>query len=174
MNSLRWTIAIHEAAHAVACIALGGRVSSVEVLSDCGGCNMIELSPDRLAFAAAAGPRAEYLADEFDPPVMPEPITAKMPEAIADDSTEPAPATTLPMEPIAVHDDERIALWAISGHFGEPDSWARRVRFAYHVADQLITANRDHVVEIAKALYLRSRLNANDIEQITEPMELVA
>ena len=166
----RWRTACHEAGHAVAGSELGGRISGLALTENGGGLAGIQgLTGDRHCFMTAAGPAAEYLAAEYDAPELPtaeptppEPVTADDPPTrfafnVARYGTHPEQYQT---------DDRVIAEWAISGRESEPESWAKRVAFAKHVASDIIEKNVGTVMRVATELYIRGRLTRVEIETL--------
>jgi hypothetical protein len=72
MSNDRWLTAIHESAHAVAAITLGGRCSRLVLHDDGGGAAFIdELSPTDDAIATAAASAAEELLGNTPAPEAP-------------------------------------------------------------------------------------------------------
>src|SRR5690349_20593175 len=72
-----WRTAVHEAAHAVCAVAQNGRAHFAAV-DDGGVCSCECNSQDANAFMYAAGPEAEYLADEFSAPELVEVATVEV------------------------------------------------------------------------------------------------
>jgi hypothetical protein len=174
MLDSRWKTSCHEAGHAVAALELGGRALGVCLLSEGGGlCQNDELDGTRNAFAAAAGPAAERLADEHP---VPDVITDQTPvnvdelENLPVFASAPAIACQMARSPKTRrqydHDDRIIALWAIGGTESAPDCWGRRVEFARQVAAELVERNTAAIVAIAKELFQRSSLSETEIKTL--------
>lgn len=171
MTGERWTAAIHEAAHAVAAIELGGRVEGLVVTTHgTGGCTFDRLLADRAAFAVAAGSIAEHLAGQHTPPPVDavEPVV-ELPAGASgrgfdflsrEANRQPGDRWTHPS------DDQSLARWAIGGREDDPESWAGRVAFAKRVATQIVERNADRIVLVATELYRHGRLTEIDINNL--------
>lgn len=171
-RSDRWRTAIHEAAHAVAGLRLGGRVDGLLLVADGGLAHCDELSPDNHAFMTAAGPNAERLADEYDAPDGPlasykEIATNELPEGTSNDFAWSCSfADVQGVSQTAKSDARTLAEWAITSHEHEPESWARRVTFAKRVAAELVDRNADAIARIAERLFIQGRLTGDEIKSL--------
>ena len=167
----RWRTAVHEAGHAVACVELGGRCSGLALFPTGGGLAGTQgLFGDKHAFMTASGHAAEILATEYSAPELPVVETAA-PEPSIDTIGEPSwfsfNTARYEEQPERYETDQRtLALWSIAGREEDPDSWARRVRFAHHVADQIVKANATRIVRLAAELFVKNRLSRVEIETL--------
>ena len=169
-SSDRWRTAIHEAGHAIAGHELGGRCVGLALREDGGLASVYDLHGSTFAYMVAAGPAAEYLATKHPAPEMPpadvitrEPIDPADSEA----SRFEFAVARAAIQPTHYQSDARsIALWAITSHEDDPDSWSRRVRFARHVADEIVERNVDRIVRLASELFIRGRLSRVEIESL--------
>lgn len=169
----RWRIACHEAGHAVACLALGGQCSGVMLHVD-GGFAMVDgLYQDREAYAIASGPAAERLAEQFDAPMC-EPIP--LAEVAANPPIDGDPifsrwtsvADVSGVNGGSESDDRKLALWSIEGRESEPDTWVRRLKFARHISNQIIEANREAILRVARELFERGAITGETVKQLFE------
>lgn len=167
----RWRVACHEAGHCVASLELGGSCDGA-ILTAAGGRAFVDgTHGDRDAWMIAAGAVSEALADDHSPPVC-EPVT---PEEIAAGRIESdnrefvtaaffADVNAVPST--AKSDSRRLAEWSITGHEDQPEAWARRVTFAKRVAGQIVEANADAILRIARALYTAGKLTGDEITEL--------
>jgi len=165
----RWTVAVHESAHCIAAIRLGGRCHSAEIAADgdTGFARCDELGPDRYAFMAASGPGAEYLADEYSPPDLPLAVPVPIGESLtADVPTFAMSHSQLATLALSQSDEMVIAAWAVRDHEGDFDSWSRRARFCHYVAAEIVSDNVALIVAVATELFRRGRLDAAEILEI--------
>jgi hypothetical protein len=171
----RWLMSLHESAHGVTAIALGGRCCGAAILDDGlnGLCQTDELLGDREMWMVAAGPAAERLAAEYPIPdveIDQTTISAEQIENLPVFATAPTiacqMARTSDMRQQYASDDRRLALWAISGHESEPDTWLRRVEFARQMAAELIERNAAAIVAVATKLFEKSSLSENEIKSL--------
>lgn len=172
----RWRTSLHEAGHAVASIVFGGRALGVCLLSEGGGlCQSDELDRTRSAFMIASGAAAERLTAEYPVPDLKTDhttVTVDEIENLSVFSSAPTLACQMVRSPdTRKHfddDDRRLALWAIFGNESDPDSWARRVQFARHMAENLIERNALAIVRIATALFEKSSLSETEIKKLVD------
>ena len=169
----RWVVACHESAHAIAGHVLGGRLSGLALTANGGLAGVEGLHGDRHAFMTAAGPAAEHLASEHPAPELPvddDEHVGDRTATVADDLD--SLRMGLHVARFGSHpgeypsDDRSLALWAITSHEDDPDSWARRIRFARHVADEIIVKNAGTVLRVATELFIRGRLSRVEIENL--------
>ena len=167
----RWRIACHEAGHAVACLALGGQCNGVMLHVD-GGLAMVDgLYQDREAYMIASGPAAERLAEQCDAPMC-EPIPFN--EVAANPPIDGDPmfsrwTTVADVSGVnggSESDDRKLALWSIEGRESEPDTWVRRLKFARHISNQIIEANREAILRVARELFKNGVLTGPAITQL--------
>jgi hypothetical protein len=159
----RWTVSIHEAGHAVAAFTLTGTRVVATLHENGGGAAWLltEMPPTDNAIMTAAGPLAEPLAERYAAPEIPQPV-----EGTAQ-STPPALPTLESVgtaETVAelksdlarfVRDHVVIARWCIAGVEKHPERWAQRHAWVHTLARRLIADHEEHIVEVARVLYLR-------------------
>ncbi|MDZ4683783.1 MAG: M50 family metallopeptidase [Planctomycetaceae bacterium] len=168
----RWLTALHEAAHAVAALALGGRALGLAILNDDSGmAQSDELLMDRHTFAVAAGPAAEKLVEQYPAPerVITDAklLTVDQIEALPIFASSPLMACQL-ARPAGdrrhCESDERvIALWVVDCHEHQPETWARRAEYAHFMGGVIVDQNADKIVRVATALYARGSLSEAEI-----------
>lgn len=173
MNDERWIVACHEAGHAVVALVLGGRCDGLALSADGEGglAQCCELLGDRVAYVDAAGNAAEYLAKRNDAPELPiqrsqvavDEITAELPMVLVMASERPVGHLRR-----YVSDERSIALWAIAGHEGNPESWAGRVARVHRTASEIVERNADQILAVARALYVAGKLNGDEIKSLYE------
>jgi hypothetical protein len=178
MNTeIRWQLALHESAHAVAALVLGGRALGVCLLDGDGGglCQSDELNPTAEAFMVAAGPEAETLSKTYPVPdiaVQLESASIANIETLPIFASSPALACrmlrTPDTRPQNDSDARHLALWAIFLHEDDPESWVRRIALARNVAQELVERNAEKIVAVAKKLFQRSSLSESEIKTIVE------
>ena len=173
LSNRRWEIALHEAGHVVAAEAVGRRLVGAVLLNDRSGRAWVGGEPCTVADAAvvAAGAAAERLADDHNPPDV-SPAVGPMPEA--DDERGRELARSVIREPVATDaepDEMVLARWACMNRPYHPGLWELRANLAHDRAADLVEANCDRVLEVARVLYAtgvfisRKELNHdNDIE----------
>lgn len=159
----RWTVALHEAGHAVAGFVLTGCRVAMTLHEDGGGAAWPheELPPTDRAIMCAAGPLAEWLAERYPAPEL-------LPPTDGDGQAGPRPLPTMESlaTPDALADIKRsiarapsdfvvIARWCISGAENEPMRWVRRHAWVYAEAERLIRDHEQSIVEAARVLYQR-------------------
>ncbi len=169
MSNQQWLTSLHEAGHCVAALALGGRVESVLRLDDAGMAHSVELEGGRDVYMTAAGPAAEALAEQYDPPAI-EPIAeTRVIESIQKNDDPGEAADWVVRRGVkkwsrsCIPDDRRLALWAIGGYESEPDRWASRVAFARHIAAQIVDDRQKEIVRIAERLYQTGFLTGDEV-----------
>lgn len=174
-KSARWKTALHEAGHAVACIAMGGRCDGVVILPENAGLAATsELLGDREVFVVAAGPAAESLVDRFGVPSMitQQPALLEI-ERLPVFQSEPLLASQ--MAHATNHrfdsDDRGLALWAITGHEDAPESWAPRVEHAKRVATEIVEKHADTIARVASLLFACGSLAREEITNLMETIE---
>lgn len=159
----RWTVAIHEAGHAVAAFVLTGTRVVMTLHEDGGGAAwpLQDLPPADHAIMTAAGPLAEPLASRHSPP--------EISSTAADTSRSPPPALpTLESAATAEtaaelksdlarspSDHVAIARWCIAGVEREPERWAQRHALVHTLAQRIVREHENSIVEAARVLYLR-------------------
>ncbi len=157
----RWTVAIHEAGHAVAAFVLTGTRVVATVHENGGGAAwpLEELSPTDTAIMTAAGPHAEPLANRYAAPDIPPTVTG---DTVS--SALPTLETVAKLETAAelknvftksISDHVVIARWCISGLEKHPERWAQRHAWVQSLARRLIRDHEKHIVDAARVLYLR-------------------
>lgn len=147
----RWRTCLHEAGHAVVGRALLGHTTRAAVfddgwgVADVGDGGGVPVS-DESAFAVAAGPAAESLAEDY-----PHPQTA---------ASQPLeiryPATSVCVKAraeAAMTDDVALARWCIAGFESRPLRWSRRYDWVYEQADALIARHEVEIVAVATSLF---------------------
>lgn len=173
MINRRWEVALHEAGHLAAALALNGRVAHASIGHDGSGIAHCECpSSSDAAFMVAAGPVAqELLADVPAPTEEAESYKSKVPSILpllfeGSDAEECRAITAARgvTRGLQTESDERfLALWAITGFEDYPEKWLDRVVFARYVAAKIVTANREEIVRIATALYHRTTIFEQEI-----------
>lgn len=168
----RWSAALHEAGHGVAAVVLAGRCSGVLLDAAGGTAHIDDLHGDRFAFAIAAGPAAESLADLHDAPggrvTTPQEVASAPIPADADHDFALA-CTFADLETVprsAKSDDRLLAEWSLTGREDDPDSWPGRVRFARHVADAIVRDHADAIVRVASRLFIDGRLTGQQFHDL--------
>lgn len=156
----RWTVSLHEAAHAVAAWELTGRRASATLHQGGGGAAwpLEEMSPTDNAIMTTAGPLAEALADRYPAPEIAQPVASDTPpelptvESVA--TTETAAELRREMAR-AAPDHVVLARFCIGGVEDQPERWAKRHAWIRSVAQQLVRSHEHSIVEAARVLYLR-------------------
>lgn len=173
-KSDRWRVALHEASHGVAAIALGGECDGLVVFADGSGgsCQCGDLDPSKMAYNTAAGPIGEILAERY--PIPETPIADRSPKTCDELESSPIYASS-PMLACAImrtadtrkhvdSDSRQLALWAISGGYeNQPETWQRRVALAKRVAAEIVEDNAAKIARVATALYVRGALSRDEI-----------
>jgi hypothetical protein len=163
----RWTVAIHEAGHAVAGFVLTGTRVVATLHSDGGGAAWPreELPPTDRAIMTAAGPIAESLAERHAPPEVEPPSgsqTSSSPQALPTLESVATPETAADLRVAiarAIPDHVLLARWCIAGVEDEPERWARRHAWIQRLATRLVGEHEKHIVEVARVLYLRGAVS---------------
>jgi hypothetical protein len=170
----RWRTACHEAGHAVAAVVLGGKCLGVVLYGDGGQAQLDELLGNRNAFAVAAGPVAERLAEQFPAPATPPAET----RVLSVDEIEALPvcasapflgcqlARTAQDRKGGDSDARSLALWAVTGNEDAPETWAKRVEFARRVADEIVQANAAAIIRVGESLFVYGSLSRDEINQL--------
>lgn len=159
----RWTVAIHEAGHAVAGVVLSGGRVVMTLHEDGGGAAwpLEDLPPTDFAIMTAAGPLAEPLAARHAPPEIPVPVSGNEPSV-----RQPLPTMESSTTPDAVADIRRnlarsppdhvaVARWCIAGVKDQPERWAQRHAWLQTLAARLVRDHEQQIVEAARVLYQR-------------------
>jgi hypothetical protein len=178
MKSERWISACHEAGHGIASLVLGGKCFGLALYDggQSGQASISELDANRYAFAVAAGPAAERLAEEYPAPnctpAESRTLTVDEIESLPVRKTSPYLAAQLARtsddRKDGPSDDRLIALWAIGGHEDQPDSWAGRVAHAHRIAADIVQRNATAIVAVATELYMRGSLCGPEVLSISE------
>lgn len=180
MTDDQWRIAVHEAGHAVAALEFGGQCDGLVLLPEGGGLAGVEaLGNGRDAYMIAAGPESERLAEEYDAPEAMRPsgelLTVNEIESTSIFRSAPYLAAQLAKPENKrkswVSDERHLALWAITGHEHDPESWARRLDFVRHVAREVVDRNVETIIRLARALYEAGSLSADEILAIAQPQK---
>ena len=66
-------------------------------------------------------------------------------------------------------DDRSIALWAITGHEGEPETWAGRVAWVKHQVAGLVADSRPVIQKLADELYRVGAVRPSTSKATQEP-----
>ena len=168
-NNGRWPTAIHEAAHGVAAIILGGECHEIGILDDDSGIALVDgLSRFDHAVMVAAGVEAEQmLADATPPETNPRPesfhIRAEKSELTPADKLDSI-ASRFP--PGSSPSDERlVAEFCIGGLEAAPHRWAERYFTIHAVAAKVVDDHRAAIVRVAHELFARGVLSGPEIEK---------
>ncbi len=170
-NSDRWATAVHESAHGVVAIALGGRCDQLCILHGGGGVAFIDqLSPFDFAIAVAAPTAAaELLADVPPPEHAPTPANFDERESFADLTPREKIeyiAAKFP-ENESPSDAHTIAQYCIRGLEDEPpDRWVSRYCTVHRAARDVVTDHRDQILAVATALFRDGILTKTQIEEL--------
>ena len=167
----RWTVAIHEAGHAVTACALTDARVVTTLHQNVGGAvwTLEELSPTDHAIMAAAGPLAEPLAERYTAPEIPPPVASDTPPAAL-----PTLETVATVEIAAelhsaiargVPDHVTIARWCIARIEKQPERWAQRHAGLHTLARRIINDHEKSIVEVARVLYLRGVVAVSLLER---------
>lgn len=167
----RWTVAIHEAGHAVAAFVLTGTRVVATLHENGGGAAwpLEELSPTDTAIMTAAGPFAEPLINRYAAPDIPPSVTSNTPSPAL-----PTLETVVTVETAAdlhkaiaraVPDHITIARWCIAGVEKQPERWAQRHAWVHTLARRIISDHEKHIVEVARVLYLRGVVSVPLLER---------
>ena len=167
----RWKTALHEAGHAVAAIALGGKCCGLVLFDDTSGqAHLAELLGDREAFSIAAGQAAEQLAGNYSAPECSLMVAVEtLPQTSEFLVTQLAKGDDVHNE--FVSDSRLLAVWAISGWEELPESWAGRVAHAHRVAAELVDRNAAAIVRVAESLFVCGSLGEQEIRTLFEGNE---
>ena len=163
----RWPTAIHEGAHGVAAIILGGKCS-LAILDDGSGIALIDgLSRFDHAVMVAAGVEAEQmLADATPPETNPRPesfhIRAEKSELTPADKLDSI-ASRFP--PGSSPSDERVIAEFCIRPLNEPRRWAERYFTIHAVAAKVVDDHRAAIVRVAHELFARGVLSGPEIEK---------
>jgi hypothetical protein len=153
----RWSLALHECAHAVAVHVLSGKPATATLHTSGGAAwPSAELSPTDRAIVAAAGPLAEHLADRHSPPALPVAVPTVLEPPVVETVATPATAKALKRRfKRAIPDHVQLARFCIAGIENQPQRWAQRHAWIQSVAERLIHNHEHTIVEVAKKLYVR-------------------
>lgn len=157
----RWTVAIHEAGHAVAAFVLTGTRVVATLHENGGGAAWPheELSPTDTAIMTAAGPLAEPLANRYAAPDIPPQVAGNTPSpALPTLETVATLETAAELKSVftkSIADHVVIARWCIAGLEKHPERWAQRHAWVQTLAARLIRDHEQQIVEVARVLYLR-------------------
>lgn len=156
----RWTVAIHEAGHAVAAFVLTGTRVVATLHENGGGAAWPheELSPTDTAIMTAAGPLAESLANRYAAPDIP-PVARNTPSpALPTLETVATIETAAELKSVftkSIADHVVIARWCIAGLEKHPQRWVQRHAWVQTLAARLIRDHEQQIVKVARVLYLR-------------------
>jgi len=163
----RWRTSIHESAHAVVAIVLGGKCDHLTLYPDDSGlASLDQLSPFDLAVSQAAASAAEtLLADEIPPGPEPKPRTIAGREACdVSPSVDLAVLASRIPRGEAVSDERAVALFCIAGLEHEPpERWVNRFYTIHAVAQRVVSDHRDSILRVASLLYAKGVLSEGDI-----------
>jgi len=166
----RWKFSLHEAGHACAAIALGGRCTAVVLHRGGGGALIGELPRDNHVYATAAGPVAEWLSMEnpcpTESPVPDRPLTiddiltrgGDLRVIMACDAARPAGDRQ-----ILPNDDAVIFAWAVDGMDSTLDSGIRRLDHARRMGAKVVVRVATAIVRVATGLYIAGELDEQEI-----------
>ena len=169
MNNDRWTTAIHESAHAVCAVVLGGSCSLLTIHNDESGKAFLDdLSPFNTAVAVAAPTAAAELLSDVPPPA-----TEPAPELL---NVRPSITELTPRETIdyvvakyphgsTPTDAEVIAAYCTRGRETEPDRWVSLFHTVHRVARDVVTDHRDKILRVARELFARGILSETEIQE---------
>lgn len=156
----RWTVSLHEAAHAVAAWELTGRRATATLHQGGGGAAwpVEEMSATDNAIMTAAGPLAEALAARYPVPEMAQSVAGGTPPELP---TVESVATTETAAELrreiarAAPDHVVLARFCIGGVEDQPERWAKRHAWIRSVAKRLIRSHERSIVAAARVLHLR-------------------
>lgn len=166
---INWKTAIHEAGHAAATIALGGKVTRISMGPEGGGLAYLECNnATDEAISTAAGDIAEEILADTPSPVLElessEPPTPRiLPDILVEDCRTLIAAKDAARCRETVPDAVFLARWAIAGCEDEPDRWADRIAFVNHVASKIVADHREEIIRIATSLFQRQTLFKDEI-----------
>ena len=168
-NKDRWQVAVHESAHGVAAIALGGTCSQLSVHSDGGGMAFIRgLIPFDNAVAVAAPKAAsEILGDVQAPAIEPTTELLDVRTSVADLTPREKLANIAARFPphSTPTDEQVIAAYCINGVEHEHERWAERYHLVHHIAYQVVRNHRDQILRVARELFMRGVLSQDEIKR---------
>ena len=166
----RWQTALHEAGHGVAAIVLHGQCRGLALYVDGGGLAAFDgLNGNPLAYAIAAGPAAERLAERIpmptETPAELKLLTVDELESLPICATAPFLAAQMAREVRKGSDSDDVSLanWAIAGAASSPGSWAGKVAHAHRMAKMIVTRHTDAIVRVATKLLLTGSLSEAEI-----------
>jgi len=167
-RAAHWALCLHEAGHAAAIIALGGKFVQAAVLEACGVTEFVLASGSvERCFQVAAGPAAEKLAEIF--PVPPgQPGKAEFLRSIEAEHGEnnPIRAELDRKFEETPSDDRQVALWSITGHEADDWSWLERSRWARYHADAIVHQKAATIVRIATELWTAGFVTADRLREM--------
>ncbi|MBX3420536.1 MAG: hypothetical protein KF752_03165 [Pirellulaceae bacterium] len=177
----RWRLAVHESAHAVAAVLLGGKCTGVLVKQSCGVAFVSQLCVDRDALCYAAGPAAESLATEFDPPseierTADELTNTQLPTSTDEHFRRHCAFADFDELPRGLQQDcQHVARWCVTGHEENPHIWANRYFYLQRRATDFVEQNKEAIIAVAESLYRQTALSGDEISKIlTEVLHDVA
>lgn len=164
-----WQIAVHEAAHVVGNLALGGQIQDTlgflwggQGITDYGGRT---LGGREDAIVSACGPMAEYLADLYSPP----PREAISPATCMDPAGACCPANLRKLTQEAICCDRvKIAMWIGRRFAFAPELMSARALSIYSDACGLVCVNRELIVAVATELFLRRAILPGEFTKLVE------
>ena len=162
-NSDRWAVAIHEAAHCVCAIALGGQCSRLSI----GMAVLHRLSDFNYAVAMAAPTAAlELLADALPPEIEPAPELLDAADSLADLPPAEQRAYTTAISAGVATDSQTIARYCTSGlELEPPERWVDRYYLIHHHAYQVVRDHQAAILAVARELFARGVLSKSEIEE---------
>lgn len=170
MTNSRWQTAIHESGHICVAHFLGAKLLAAEVREHGGIACFDGLNETFEMFATAAGPAAERLLGDTEPP-------AETP--LEDSEPLPTPASEFACTALyarrdidvnrAPSDAQRLAWWSIRGVESEPQNWAKKLDFANTEAERLVWMNRENILRVARDLYASGTLWIDQLYRLLEP-----
>jgi len=173
----RWSTSIHESAHCICALILGGKCDAIVVENDGGGYAKIhELDNARFTYAVAAGPASRRLVPEYLPPDLPPDSQSVSLLSIGQQSSF-GEASDAALSRIALaamtgpSDESIIAHYSVDGHEDDPSCWERRARFVMRLAEEIVSDNVELIIKLAQELFRRGKLNATEINEIISQKE---
>jgi hypothetical protein len=163
----RWRVAIHESAHSVVALALGGTCKSLSLHPEGRGIAVIDgLSSFDFAVATAAASAAEEaLANELVPEPEPFHTRRKIPDCGSVPTADLAAISARFPLRTAASDEQTIARFCISGLEGEPERWAARYYLVREIARRVVEDRQQRILAVATALYSRGILREDEIKE---------
>jgi len=164
----RWATAVHEAAHGVAAIVLGGECSQLSVHHDGGGLAFLDgLSPfDHAIVTAAPTAAAEILADVSPPEIEPTTESFDVRPSICDLTPREKLEFAAKFSAGVPTDEQSIAAFCIAGLADQPLRWSERFYGVHHIADQVVSDHQTAILAVARELFARGTLSKSEITEL--------